>query len=96
MGDFGSFWVVLGGFGWFRVLVTTNGISTSLTTSFSPDLDFQSICSLTRHFDTRCREMAPDPGDKDFILSDIAHGFHLVNDLSSISSADCTNYLSAT
>ena len=33
--------------------------------------------------------------DKDFILSCIAHGFHLVNDLSSISSADCTNYLSA-
>ena len=94
MGGFGWFcwwfWEVLGGFGWFRVLVTTNGISTSLTTSFSPDPDFH-----TRHFDTRCREMASDPGDKDFILSGIAHGFHLVNDLSSISSADCTNYLSA-
>ena len=24
VGGFGSFWVVLGGFGWFRVLVTTN------------------------------------------------------------------------
>ena len=23
LGGFGSFWVVLGGFGWFRVLVTT-------------------------------------------------------------------------
>ena len=23
VGGFGSFWVVLGGFGWFRVLVTT-------------------------------------------------------------------------
>jgi len=63
--------------------------------SFSPDPDFQSICSLTRHFDTRCREMASDPGDKDFVLSGIAHGFHLVNDLSSTSSADFTNYLSA-
>ena len=39
--------------------------------------------------------MVSDPGDKDFILSGIAHGFHLVNNLSSISSADCTNYLSA-
>ena len=24
VGGFGSFWVVLGGFGWFRVLVTTD------------------------------------------------------------------------
>ena len=24
LGGFGSFWVVLGGFGWFRVLVTTD------------------------------------------------------------------------
>ena len=39
--------------------------------------------------------MASDPGDKDFILSGIAHGFHLVNDLSSISSTDCRNYLCA-
>ena len=39
--------------------------------------------------------MASDPGDKDFILSGIAHGFHLVNDISSVSSADCANYLSA-
>ena len=23
VGGFGSFWVILGGFGWFRVLVTT-------------------------------------------------------------------------
>ena len=39
--------------------------------------------------------MDSDPGDKDFILSGIAHGFHLVNDLSTVSSADCKNYRSA-
>ena len=39
--------------------------------------------------------MDSDPGDKDFILSGIAHGFHLVNDLSTVSSTDCKNYRSA-
>ena len=39
--------------------------------------------------------MDSDPGDKDFTLSGIAHGFHLVNDLSTVSSADCKNYRSA-
>lgn len=73
----------------------SNGPSAWLTTSLSPDPDLHSICSLTRHFDTWCRELASDPVDKDFFLSGIAHGFHLVNDISSISSADCTNYLSA-
>jgi len=39
--------------------------------------------------------MDSDPGDKDFIFSGIVHGFHLVNDISTVSSADCNNYRSA-
>ena len=37
------------------------------------------------------RQMASVSGDKDFIVSDIAHGFHLVKDMSFLS-ADFTNY----
>ena len=68
--------------------------SAYFSASYSPDPDLLSICSLTRHFDTWCREMDSDP-DKTFILSGIAHGFHLVNDLSIVSPADCHNYRSA-
>ena len=68
--------------------------SAYFSASYSPDPDLLNICSLTRHFDTWCREMDSDP-DKAFILSGIAHGFHLVNDLSIVSPADCHNYRSA-
>ena len=49
---------------------------------FCPDPDLQNIYSLARHFDTWCGEMASVSGDKDFIVSDIAHGFHLIKDMS--------------
>ena len=68
--------------------------SAYFSASYSPDPDLLNICSLTRHFDTWCRELDSDP-DKAFILSGIAHGFHLVNDLSIVSPADCHNYRSA-
>ena len=68
--------------------------SAYFSASYSPDPDLLNICSLTRHFDTWRREMDSDP-DKAFILSGIAHGFHLVNDLSIVSPADCHNYRSA-
>ena len=62
--------------------------------SYSPDPDLLNICSLTSHVDTWCREMDSDP-DKALILAGIAHGFHLVNDLSIVSPVDCHNYRSA-
>ena len=39
--------------------------------------------------------MDSDPRDKDSILSGIAHGFHLENDISTVLSADHKNYRSA-
>ena len=57
-------------------------------TSYSPDPDLLNIYSLTSHFDTWCHEMDCDP-NKAFILAGIVHGFHLVNDLSIVSPADC-------
>ena len=68
--------------------------SDHFSASYSPDPDLLNMCSLTSHFNTWCREMDSDP-DKAFILSGIAHGFHLVNDLSIVSPADCHNYRSA-
>ena len=35
--------------------------------------------------------MGSGPGDKDFIPAGIVHGFHLINDISSISSVDTTD-----
>ena len=58
---------------------------------FCPNPDLQNICFLTRHFDTWCGEMASVSVDKDFIVSDIAHGFHLIKDVSLLS-ADFTDY----
>ena len=52
-------------------------------------------CSLTRNIATWERELRDDP-DRDFILQGIAQGFDIVEDLSSVPTADCSNYASAT
>ena len=64
------------------------------TALFDLDPDLVSRCSLTRHFSSWQEELKHDP-DRDFLLDGIAHGFHIVDELSLVRSSDSQNYASA-